>query len=79
MSVKTSAPWQRLSSEELEERVRAALAENASYRDRDEPVLGVPGTVLDRRVFYDALMKDMNAKRIHDIRKSSDAEETHSV
>ncbi len=54
MSVKTSAPWQRLSSEELEERVRAALAENASYRDRDEPVLGVPGTVLDRRVFYDA-------------------------
>ncbi|MCB9677941.1 MAG: aspartate aminotransferase family protein [Alphaproteobacteria bacterium] len=41
--------WTRLPADALAERVFAALAENRSYRS--DPILGVPGSFLDREVF----------------------------
>lgn len=42
-------PWPALPQDEVQRRVQAALALNRSYRSAD--VLGLPGTVLDQRVF----------------------------
>ncbi len=42
-------PWPAMPSEEVQRRVQAALALNRSYRSSE--VLGLPGTVLDQRVF----------------------------
>ena len=44
--------WPALSREEIKARVFEALAHNKNYLD--VPVLGLPGSVLDRRVFHDA-------------------------
>jgi len=42
-------PWPPLSAQQVRERVHAALDENRSYRSHD--ILGLPGTLLDPKVF----------------------------